>query len=102
ICHADPAGDWLPTLCALAAECIVTDGRPARRGPMDQLVTGAFEASLEPVELLQAIRIPRPSRAARCGYYKVCRKAGEFALASGAVLLDGERESCRAAIGAPE
>src|SRR5262249_43585805 len=21
ICHADPAGDWLPTLCALAAEC---------------------------------------------------------------------------------
>jgi carbon-monoxide dehydrogenase medium subunit len=57
---------------------------------------------LEPGELLQAIRIPRPSRAARCGYYKVCRKAGEFALASGAVLLDGERERFRAAIGATE
>ena len=102
ICHADPAGDWLPTLCALAAECIVTDGRRARRVPIDQFVTGAFEVMLEPGELLQAIRIPRPSRAARCGYYKVCRKAGEFALASGAVLLDGERDRFRAAIGATE
>jgi carbon-monoxide dehydrogenase medium subunit len=92
----------LPTLCALAAECIVTDGRRARRVPIDQFVTGAFEVMLEPGELLQAIRIPRPSRAARCGYYKVCRKAGEFALASGAVLLDGERDSFRAAIGATE
>jgi len=102
ICHADPAGDWLPTLCALAAECIVTDGRRARRLPIDQFVTGAFEVLLEPGELLQAIRIPRPSRAARCGYYKVCRKAGEFALASGAVLLDGERDRFRAAIGATD
>jgi carbon-monoxide dehydrogenase medium subunit len=102
ICHADPAGDWLPTLCALAAECIVTDGRRARRVPIDQFVTGAFEVMLEPGELLQAIRIPRPSRTARCGYYKVCRKAGEFALASGAVLLDRERERFRAVIGATE
>src|SRR6516164_8711005 len=101
-CHADPAGDWLPTLCALAAECIVTDGRRARRVAIDQFVTGAFEVMLEPGELLQAIHIPRPSRAARCGYYKVCRKAGEFALASGAVLLDGERDSFRAAIGATQ
>ena len=92
----------MPTLCALAAECIVTDGRRARRVPIDQFVTGAFEVILEPGELLQAIRIPRPSRSARCGYYKVCRKAGEFALASGAVLLDGERDSFRAAIGATE
>jgi aerobic carbon-monoxide dehydrogenase medium subunit len=102
ICHADPAGDWLPTLCARAAECIVSDGRRARRVSIDQFVTGAFEVMLEPGELLQAIRIPRPSRAARCGYYKVCRKAGEFALASGAVLLDCERDRFRAAIGATD
>jgi carbon-monoxide dehydrogenase medium subunit len=57
---------------------------------------------LETAELLQAIRIPRPSRIARCGYYKVCRKAGEFALASGAVLLDRERERWRVVIGATQ
>jgi carbon-monoxide dehydrogenase medium subunit len=102
ICHADPAGDWLPALFALDAECIVADGRHARHVPLDQFVTGAFEVALEPGELLQAIRIPRPSRAARCGYYKVCRKAGEFALASGAVLVDPDRDRFRAVIGALE
>jgi carbon-monoxide dehydrogenase medium subunit len=102
LCHADPAGDWLPVLCALAAECVVTDGSRERRVPVERFVTGAFEVTLEPAELLQAIRIPRPSRAARCGYYKVCRKAGEFALASAAVLFDGERDRFRAVIGATQ
>jgi aerobic carbon-monoxide dehydrogenase medium subunit len=102
ICHADPSGDWLPVLCVLAAECIVTDGKQTRRVPVDQFVAGAFEVRLETAELLQAIRIPRPSSSARCGYYKVCRKAGEFALASGAVLLDRERERWRAVIGATQ
>jgi carbon-monoxide dehydrogenase medium subunit len=102
ICHADPAGDWLPVLCALGAECIIADGRHARRVPVEQFVIGAFEVTLQPGELLQAIRIPRPSRAARCGYYKVCRKAGEFALASGAVLVDSDRNRFRAVIGATQ
>src|SRR3989442_10033121 len=98
ICHADPAGDWLPALAALGADCIVADGRQTRRLPVEQFVTGAFEVALQLCELLQAIRIPRPSHSARCGYYKVCRKAGEFALASGAVLVD--RDRFRAVIGA--
>jgi carbon-monoxide dehydrogenase medium subunit len=100
ICHADPAGDWLPVLAALGAECIVADGRQTRPVPVEQFVTAAFEVALQPGELLQAIRIPRPSRAARCAYYKVCRKAGEFALASGAVLIDSDRDRFRAVIGA--
>jgi carbon-monoxide dehydrogenase medium subunit len=100
ICHADPAGDWLPVLLALGAECLISDGRRARRVPIEQFVIGAFEVMLETGELLQAIRIPRRSRNARCGYYKVCRKAGEFALASGALLLDPDRDRFRAVIGA--
>jgi carbon-monoxide dehydrogenase medium subunit len=102
ICHADPAGDWLPLLAALGAECLLSDGRRARRAPVEEFVAGAFDVMLEAGELLQAIRIPRPSRTARCGYYKVCRKAGEFALASGAVLLDSERNIFRAVIGATQ
>src|SRR5262245_26193297 len=102
ICHADPAGDWLPSLCALGAECIVTDGSHVRRLPVERFVTGAFEVSLAPGELLQSIHIPRPSRAAGCGYYRVCRKAGEFALASGAVVLDPDRGCFRAVNGATQ
>src|SRR4029453_7022181 len=102
ICHADPAGDWLPSLCALGAECIITDGSRVRRLPVEQFGTGAFEVALETGELLQSIHIPRPSRAAQCGYYKVCRKAGEFALATGAVVFDADQDRFRAVIGATQ
>ena len=47
-------------------------------------MTGAFETRLPAGELVTAIRIPRLSPAARWGYYKICRKTGEFAHAIGA------------------
>ena len=50
--------------------------------------------------MLEAIKIPRLSLRGRCSYYKVCRKAGEFALAIGAVLDDPERGQFRVVIGA--
>ena len=61
---------------------------------------GVFDVSLEPSELLEAIRIPRLSASARWGFYKVSRKTGEFAHAIGAILDDPDRGVCRAVIGA--
>ena len=46
----------------------------------------------------RAVRIGRPSAQARWGYFKACRKPGEFAHAMAAVLIDGS--SRRAVIGA--
>ena len=100
LCHADPAADWVSTLCALGAECLISDGRSRRRLPVDQFVTGAYENALGADELLEAIRVSRLSAQARCGYYKVCRKVGEFAVAIGAVLNDRERGQLRLVIGA--
>jgi aerobic carbon-monoxide dehydrogenase medium subunit len=54
----------------------------------------------QPNLLVDAIRIPRRSARARWGYTKVCRKAGEFALAIGAVYADPERSVFRAVMGA--
>jgi carbon-monoxide dehydrogenase medium subunit len=65
-------------------------------------MTGVFETVLAPNELVTAIRIPKFSADARWGYYKVNRKTGEFAHASGAVLYDPARSACRAVIGAIE
>ena len=45
---------------------------------------------------------PEVSSGARWGYYKLCRKTGEFATAIGAVLLDPARSVYRAVIGATE
>jgi aerobic carbon-monoxide dehydrogenase medium subunit len=100
VCHADPAADWVSALCALEAECVIAGPQGSRRLAIEEFVTGAFENALAPGELLQGIRIPRLSSHGRWGYNKLCRKAGEFALAIGAVLDDRERGRFRMVIGA--
>jgi carbon-monoxide dehydrogenase medium subunit len=100
VCHADPAADWVSALCALGAECVIAGPHGARRLAVEEFITGAFENALAPGELLRGIRVPRLSSDARWGYNKLCRKAGEFALAIGAVLDDRERDRFRAVIGA--
>jgi len=49
---------------------------------------------------LLGVRIRKCSAGARFGYFKFCRKVGEFAEAIGAVLLDPARGVKRAVIGA--
>jgi carbon-monoxide dehydrogenase medium subunit len=98
--HADPSADWITALAALGAEAIVRDARRERRLPVETLMVGVFECNLAPGELLSGIRVPRLSSAARWGYYKSCRKTGEFAHAIGSYLCDPDRSVCRAVIGA--
>ena len=98
--HADPAADWVSGLAAIGAEAIIAGPSGTRTIPVEDLMVGVFEVVLGPSDLLEAIRIPRLSASARWGYYKVCRKTGEFAHAIGAVLDDPDRGVCRAVIGA--
>lgn len=98
--HADPSADWISALAALGAEAIVRDARRERRLAVETLMTGVFECSLAAGELLSGIRVPRLSSSARWGYYKSCRKTGEFAHAIGGYLCDPDRSICRAVIGA--
>lgn len=100
LCHADPAGDWMTALAALGAECVISNGKRARRVAVADFMRGPFDVALGPGELLEAVRIPRVSARACWGYYKVCRKPGEFALAIGAVLFDPAHAIFRAVIGA--
>ena len=100
LCHADPAADWLTTLTALGASVITWSDAGGRAIPLGQFVTGAFRTALGANEIVQAVRIPRPSAQARWGYYKACRKPGEFAHAMAAVLDDPPRGIRRAVIGA--
>jgi carbon-monoxide dehydrogenase medium subunit len=102
LAHADPAADWISALAALGADAVVRGPGGQRRLPVEQFMAGVFEAALEPDELLEAIRVPRLSPRRRWGFYKFCRKAGEFAHAIGAVLYDPERAVCRVVIGATE
>jgi carbon-monoxide dehydrogenase medium subunit len=100
--NADPSADWVSALAALGAEAIIRGAGDTRTMTVEAYVTGALETALQPGEMLEAIRVPALSPAARWGYYKVCRKTGEYAHAIGAVLLDRPRNVFRAVIGATE
>lgn len=100
LAHADPAADWLSALSALGAEVVLRGAGGQRSCALDAFVAGAFETALAEGEMLEAVRVPRLSARARFGYYKFCRRTGEFARAIGAVLHDPERDVCRAVVGA--
>jgi carbon-monoxide dehydrogenase medium subunit len=100
LAHADPAADWPSALAALGAEALVVGPDGKRTVPVAALMTGMFMTTLAPAELIEAVRVPLLSREARWGYYKLTRKAGEFAHAIGAVVRDPARNLMRAVIGA--
>jgi aerobic carbon-monoxide dehydrogenase medium subunit len=100
--HADPSADWISILTALGASVTLRGPNGERTLPVEDYMLGALEAAIRPGELLVSVKAPRLSRSARWGYYKICRKTGEFAHAIGAFVVDPERGVCRAVIGATE
>jgi aerobic carbon-monoxide dehydrogenase medium subunit len=100
--HADPSADWISILAALGASVTLRGLDGERTIPVEDYMLGALEADLRPGELLVSVKAPRLSRSAQWGYYKICRKIGEFAHAIGAFVVDPERGICRAVIGATE
>ena len=100
LAHADPAADWISCLAALDARVIVFGPGGRRSVAASKFMSGVFETALGADEILESVRIPKLNPAARWGYYKVCRKTGEFAHAIAAVLYDPERGRWRAVIGA--
>jgi carbon-monoxide dehydrogenase medium subunit len=100
--HADPSADWISILAALGASVTLRGPDGPRTIPVEDYMLGALEADLRPGELLVSVKAPRLGRSARWGYYKICRKTGEFAHAIGAFVVDPERGVCRAVIGATE
>src|SRR5258705_12933863 len=98
--HADPAADWPSALTLLGAVAIIAGVQGRREVPVERFITSLFQTDLKQEEILVAVRIPKRSAAARFGYWKFCRKAGEFPQAIGGALHDPERAEARAVIGA--
>ncbi|MBB2931174.1 FAD binding domain-containing protein [Paraburkholderia silvatlantica] len=98
--HADPAADWINSMCALDAQCLVSGPGGTRTIGNGEWMSGAFTTALEADEILTAVRFTRLSPTARWSYYKVNRKPGEFAQAIAVFIDDAVRGVCRAVIGA--
>jgi len=100
LAHADPAADW-PSVLNLLGATVIAAGLGGRKNfPIGKFLTGLFETALQPGEILVGICVPKLPARARCGYWKFCRKTGEFPQAIGGALDDPERGAARAVIGA--
>ena len=84
--HADPAAE-LPALCtALDAQFVLTSSSGERTVPARDFFVTALTTALEAQEILTQVRIPPPVDGSSWGFYEVCRREGDFALA-GAVCM---------------
>jgi len=100
LAHADSAADWPLALAALDATAEIAGPKGTRRLDVAALMTGAFTTVLDEDELIVSVAVPKLSAASRWGYYKFCRKPGEFPEASAAVVLDPARKVARLFAGA--
>ncbi len=87
-------------LAALDGQVALRGPGGARAVPCRDFVVGTYETRLAPDEIVESIRVPKLSAAARWGYLKFCRKSGEFASSIVAVVHDPQRNYARAVLGA--
>ncbi len=100
LAHADPAADWPVVLAALGATVFLVGTKGKREVAADQFMSSAFTTALADDEIIESVRVPKLSAGASWGYYKFCRKTGEFPEAAAALLLDPERRVARLYAGA--
>ena len=99
LAHADPAADWPLALAALGASVNIRGPTP-RSISIAHFIQGAFTTTLAANEIIESIDVPKLSRAGRYGFYKFCRKTGEFAEASAAAVFDPESGMANIFLGA--
>jgi aerobic carbon-monoxide dehydrogenase medium subunit len=98
LAHADAAADWPLALSTCGASVLLKSQSGNRKVAVSDFLQSSFTTQLADGEMLTAVEIPLSSPTARWGYYKLCRKAGEFPIASAAIMIDTDR--CRAFLGA--
>ncbi|WP_028219628.1 FAD binding domain-containing protein [Paraburkholderia oxyphila] len=100
LAHADPAADWPLALSALDARIELVRSGGTRIVRAADFMLGAFTTLLEEGEMISAVLLPKLGSSLRWGYYKLCRKTGEFAHASAAAAFDARAGLARVVLGA--
>jgi carbon-monoxide dehydrogenase medium subunit len=101
LAHADPAADWILAARALNAQVEVCAFEQAPRViEMRDFMLAAYTTALGDHEVITALHLPVFSAQARWGYYKFCRKTGEFAEASCAAYFEPATQTAQIIVGA--
>ena len=83
--HADPSEDLPAAFIALGSEVLARGPRGERTIAVEDLAVGPFETVLEPDEILIEARVPGAPQGS--SYFKVERRAGDYASAAVGIAL---------------
>ena len=100
LAHADPAAELPAVVRALDGVLVARGPNGDRAIPAAEFFTGLLSTSLQPGELLAAVRLPLPDGRAGYAVEEFTRRAGDFAIvaAFAAVELDGLGRTSRARV----
>jgi len=80
IAQADPKGDWGTVLLAHDGEVVAAGPDGERVIPATEFFVLPYETSLEPGELITAVRVPAATENEGSAYHKLKRKVGDYAM----------------------
>ena len=103
LAHADPAAEWCVIAMLLDAEMVAASVAGTRTIPAERFFQTVFTTDLGPDELLVETRLAKPTASSRVGFQQFSRRAGDFALAMAAAVIEtrnGEVTEARIALGA--
>ena len=95
LCFAEPHSDPATLLTALGAKVNVQGKTAGRTITMDKLITGAYETSLAPDEIMMDVEVPVPAKSQRASYLKFQLK--ERPTLGLALVLDVDGENIKKA-----
>ena len=87
VANGDPGNDMPAVMMCLGATYHVTGKSGERQLAAREFYQGAYFTSLEPGDVLTAVRIPVPAAGHGYAYEKLKRKIGDYATAAAAVVL---------------
>jgi aerobic carbon-monoxide dehydrogenase medium subunit len=93
IAHADPAGE-MPAVAVLTGAVVEVVGPRGRREvAADEFFLGPLETTLEPDELVEAVRFGRLPDGTRTWFTESARRSGDYAIAGVAVAVRMEGDT---------
>jgi aerobic carbon-monoxide dehydrogenase medium subunit len=96
LAHADPAAELPVAFQAMEGEMEIDGSRGRRVIPAVDFFVHVMTTAIEPDEMLVRASVSRRTGDAGSAFLEVARRHGDFAVASVAVVLTREEDSCRA------
>lgn len=87
ISHADPSGDLGSCIIALKGDVVIVSENRQRTVKIDDFFVDTFTTALQPDEMVKEIVINIPEGKNGGAYYKLERRAGDFAIAAVAAQI---------------